>query len=169
MAALPHASTTCREAAPASRHVRGRETEQMGQTPASCGVGSPFCPRLAPAPQEKHSPPLPNPRSGASACQTSASGFHLQRERERWERVEKPRGHFLVRPGRQSSSVPPRPMGGCESPPAIAGRCSPHPGRLAAFLPGAQLILLSPGTGYCLADCRTSALLKAARRRKMVP
>lgn len=83
MAALPHASTTCREAAPASRHVRGRETEQMGQTPASCGVGSPFCPRLAPAPQEKHSPPLPNRRSGASACQTSASGFHLQRERER--------------------------------------------------------------------------------------
>lgn len=24
--------------------------EQIGQTPASCGVGSPFCPRLAPAP-----------------------------------------------------------------------------------------------------------------------
>lgn len=91
-----------------------------------------------------------------------------ERERERWERVEKPRSHFLVRPGRQSSSVPPRPMGGCESPPAIAGRCSPHPGRLAAFLPGAQLILLSPGTGYCLADCRTSALLQAARRSKMV-
>lgn len=35
------------------------------------------------SPREKHSPPLPNRRSGASACQTSASGFHLQRERER--------------------------------------------------------------------------------------
>lgn len=72
-----------------------------------------------------------------------------ERERERRERVEKPRGHFLAHPGRQSSSVPPRPIGGCESPTAIAGRCSLHPRRLAAFLPGAQLILLSPGTSYC--------------------